>query len=268
MHITVLQAFLLGLGAYLSNSGILFGWMFLNILTKPLVLCFFIGLIMGDMPSAIAAGVLIQGMYLGATSIGGVQSMPSINMSLWFGVPFAMIAGGSTEEVAALALTICLACSAVETPLRQLANVIKIIGLHRMDAVIHQGKLKKGMWTAYIWQQGLTFLQVGVPVVLLCLVGQELVIAVATQMPAWVTGCIGVFTGLLKTLGFALLMLCLLKNNAQWLLFLFGFALVKGMGISVLSLTFIALGIAYIVFICSSDKKEEPAELEESGMEV
>ncbi len=263
MQITVLQAILLGIGAYVMNSGIFFGWMFLNIMSKPLIMCFVIGLIMGDMPNAMAAGVTIQAMYLGATSIGGVQSMPSIGMSMWFGVPFAMIAGGTPAEVATLALTICLACSAVETPLRSLANVVKIAGLHQMDALIAKGKLKSGMWCAYIWQQAVTIIQVGIPVTVLCLVGQEAVIAVATQMPPWVTGCIGVFTSLLRMLGFSLLMLSLLKHGAQWLLFLFGFALVKGMGISVLSLTFIALGIAYLVFICSGEK--DPAE---TGLEV
>lgn len=263
MQISVIQALLLGFGAYVTNSGIFFGWMFLNIMSRPLIICFLIGLIMGDMPSAMAAGVLIQGMYLGQTSIGGVSSMPQIGMSMWFGVPFAMIAGGSPEEVAALALTICLACSAIETPLKSLANVVKIAGLHQMDALIGKGKLKQGMWCAYIWQQGLTIVQVGIPVVLLCLMGQDIIVSLASTLPAWVGGCITTFTSLLRMLGFSLLMMSLLKHGSQWLLFLFGFALVKGMGISVLSLTFIALGIAYLVFLCTGEK--DPAQ---NGLEV
>lgn len=255
MQITVLQAILLGFGAYVTNSGIFFGWMFLNIMARPLIICFIIGLIMGDMTSAMAAGVLIQGMYLGQTSIGGVQSMPSIGMSMWFGVPFAMIAGGTPEEVAALALTICVACSAIETPLRSLSNVVKVAGLHHMDKFIEKGNLKGGMIAAYVWQQGLTILQVGLPVVLLCLLGQDLIIGAAQMMPAWLGGVINTFTGLLRTLGFSLLMMSLLKKNSQWLLFLFGFALVKGMGVSVLSLTFIALGIAYLVFMVGGEKE-------------
>lgn len=258
MQITIVQAILLGICSYAYNSGIIGGWVLLNIMARPLPIAFAIGLIMGDMKTAMIVGCVIQAMYLGATSIGGVQSMPSIGMSMFFGIPIAMCAGGTPEEITTLALTICLACSAVETPLKSFGNVVKQAALHNVDSFVHRGKFKQAIAATYIWQQGLCFLLYGLPVILLAMVGQDVIIAAAAMLPAWVTGVINTFTALLKTLGFGLLLAGLLKNKAQWLLFLFGFALVKGMGISVLSLTFISLGIAYLVFLLSG-KDETPS---------
>ncbi len=255
MQITVLQAILLGIASYAYNSGILGGWIFLNICSRPLTIAFAIGLIMGDMKTAMIIGCVIQALYLGATSIGGVQSMPAIGMSMFFGIPIAMAASSGPEEAAALALTICLACSAIETPLKSFGNIVKQAALHHVDSFVHRNKLKQAIAATYIWQQGLCFLMYGLPVMLLALVGQDAIITMVALLPPWVTGVITTFTSLLRTLGFGLLLAGLLKNKAQWFLFLFGFALVKGMGISVLSLTFIGLGIAYLVFVLS-DKGE------------
>jgi len=90
VQITVLQAILLGIASYAYNSGILGGWIFLNICSRPLTIAFAIGLIMGDMKTAMIIGCVIQALYLGATSIGGVQSMPAIGMSMFFGIPIAI----------------------------------------------------------------------------------------------------------------------------------------------------------------------------------
>ena len=52
-----------------------------------------------------------------------------------------------------------------------------------------------------------------------------------------------------------------MKNNVQWILFMFGFALVKSAGFNVLTLTFVALGLAYIVFLCAPKKNTEELEV-------
>lgn len=260
MQITLVQAILLGICSYAYNSGILGGWVFLNIMSKPLPIAFAIGLIMGDMETAMIVGCVIQSLYLGATSIGGVQSMPAIGMSMFFGIPIAMMAGGTPEEITTLALTICLACSAVETPLKSFGNVTKQAALHHVDNLVHAGKFKSAIAATYIWQQGLCFVLYGLPVILLALMGQDAVIAVAAALPKWVTGVMGTFTTILRTLGFGLLLAGLIKHPAQWLLFLFGFALVKGAGMNMLTLTFVSLGIAYLVFVLS--EKNETANVE------
>ena len=255
MHISMMQAVLLGIGSFAFSSGTIpLGWMSLNIMGKPLLISAVIGIIMGDTTTAIIIGCLLQTLYLGATSIGGVSSMPQIGTSMWFALPIAMASTGNAEEASALALTICMACAPVETALKSLANAVKVAALHHVDSIIDKGHLKQGLIMSYVWQNGLVFVQCGIPVILLARLGQDVVINMVAMLPPWVSGVITVWTSLLRLLGFALLLATLIKNKAQWLLFIFGFALVKGAGFSTMTLTLVAIGLAFIVFTVTGFK--------------
>lgn len=257
--ISVGQALLLGLFSYFSNGGLVyFGYVGALIMQKPIVAALICGIIMGDPTTAILIGCTIQAVYIGAANVAGVTSLPAINMSVWFAIPVAMTIGGDVTVAAQAALTICLACGPVETALRQLMNVVRAAILHVMDAAVHRGDLSKAKLIAYGGSQGLAFLQFALPVPILCLLGQEAVVSVVNMLPDWLLGCLGSFTKLLPLLGFMILLAGLLKNNAQWILFVFGFALVKAAGLSVLTVTIIALAVAYVIFLCSG-KEEGPA---------
>lgn len=260
LTISVWQALLLGLFSYFANSGLAyFGYVGALIMQKPIVAALICGIIMGDPATAILIGCTIQAVYIGAANVAGVASLPAINMSVWFAIPVAMTIGGDVSLAAQAALTICLACGPVETALRQLMNVVRAAILHVMDAAVHRGDLKKAWFIAYGGSQGLAFLQFALPVPILCLLGQEAVVSVVNMLPDWLLGCLGSFTKLLPLLGFMILLAGLLKNNAQWILFVFGFALVKAAGLSVLTVTIIALAVAYVIFLCSGKEEESNA---------
>ena len=259
LTISVGQALLLGLFSYFSNGGLVyFGYVGALIMQKPIVAALICGIIMGDPATAILIGCTIQAVYIGAANVAGVTSLPAINMSVWFAIPVAMTIGGDVSLAAQAALTICLACGPVETALRQLMNVVRAAILHVMDAAVHKGDLRKAKLIAYGGSQALAFLQFALPVPILCLLGQEAVVSVVNMLPYWLLGCLGSFTKLLPLLGFMILLSGLLKNKAQWILFVFGFALVKAAGLSVLTVTIIALAVAYVIFLCSG-KEEDPA---------
>ena len=58
MQITILQAILLGLFCFLVSTGMFpLGWLSMNIMSKPLIHCMIIGLIMGDMKNALIISV-------------------------------------------------------------------------------------------------------------------------------------------------------------------------------------------------------------------
>ena len=83
MQITILQAILLGLFCFLVSTGMFpLGWLSMNIMSKPLIHCMIIGLIMGDMKNALIIGCVIQAAYIGQMSIGGVATLPSINVAV------------------------------------------------------------------------------------------------------------------------------------------------------------------------------------------
>lgn len=257
--IQVWQALLLGLFCWMSNSGLVyFGYVGFTIMQKPIVAAMICGFIMGDPATAILIGCTIQAVYIGAANVAGVASLPAINMSVWFAIPVAMTVGGGVDLAAQTALAICLACGPVETALSQMMNVARQAILHVADGAFRAGELKKGTLITYAGQQALVFLQFALPVPILCLLGQKAVVSAVSMLPDWLLGCLGSFTKLLPLLGFMILLAGLLKNNAQWILFVFGFALVKAAGLSVLTVTIIALAIAYVIFLCSGKGGEEP----------
>lgn len=260
--IQIWQALLLGLFCWMSNSGVVyFGYIGFTIMQKPIVAAMICGIIMGDPTTAILIGCTIQAVYIGAANVAGVASLPAINMSVWFAIPVAMTIGGDVALAAQTALAICLACGPVETALGQMMNVPRQALLHVTDGIFRAGNLKKGSLAIYVGQQALVFLQYALPVPILCLLGQGAVVSAVSMLPDWLLGCLGSFTRLLPLLGFMILLAGLLKNNAQWILFVFGFALVKAAGLSVLTVTIIALAIAYVIFLCSG-KGEESSPVE------
>lgn len=262
------QALLLGLFCWMANGGLVyFGYVGFTIMQKPIVAAMICGIIMGDPTTAILIGCPIQAVYIGAASVAGVASLPAINTSVWFAIPVAMTLGGDVELAAQSALAICLACGPVETALMQLMNVPRQALLHIADGVYEKGDLKKGSLIIYAGQQALAFLQYALPVPILCMLGQKAVVAAVEMLPEWLMGCLGAFTKLLPLLGFMILLSGLLKNKAQWIMFILGFALVKAAGLSILTVTILALAIAYILFLCTGSKEEQEEETVESKQE-
>lgn len=255
MEISVLQAILLGVCCYLCLSEMVFaGWIGQTIFTKPLVHALFIGLILGDMKDAMIIGAAIQSLYLGQVVVGGVSSLPSINISIWFAIPLAMISGGGVE----VALAICLPFAVLESLYMVIGNMYNQALLHRMDALIDKGKLKQAYWTPYL-SQVFRFL---VPIIVVpgvCLVGADAVTTVVSMLPGWVTGCIGVFMSLLPLLGFMMLLSVLVKNKLHFVLFVFGFALCRVCGLNTLTITIIAGAIASVAYMVMSVQENKEA---------
>ena len=264
MSITVLQAVILGILAGLIGTELFpIGYVGMTILGKPLIIATIAGFVVGDVQTGIIIGCTLQALYLGAVVIGGVSSLPSIGLTAWFAVPLCIVSGLDAEEAAALCVTICLAGSAVETLLRSVNNVLKQFILHAGDTAINNGNLKAGYWIP--WTSNiLTFVENFVIVVLFAMLGQDVVVALVSALPAWVTGCMSVFTHMLPLLGFMMLLSVMLKNNLQWILFVFGFALIKVAGLDIITVTIISLAIAYLMYIITSaNKSSEIAEEEE-----
>ncbi len=257
MSISVFQAIILGVLSGLTGTELFpLGYVSMNMFGRPLIIATIAGLVVGDVRTGIIIGITLQSLYLGAVVIGGVSSLPSIGLTSWFAVPLCIISGEDAEVAAALCVTICMAGSAVETILRSVNNVVKQFFLHWSDSALRQGNLRAAYWIPWI-TNAITFLENFVIVVAFALVGQEVVVAVVSALPAWVSGVMGTFTNLLPLLGFMMLLSVMLKNNLQWILFLMGFALAKVAGLDIITVTIIALAIAYCMYVVTAPKEEE-----------
>ena len=249
MEISVTQAILLGLFCFLVNTGMFpLGWLSMNIMSKPLIPAMIIGIIMGDISNALIIGSVIQAAYIGQMSIGGVATLPTITYSLWFALPMALVSGGD----AAQCLTICLAFAAVESIGKTIGNIVKVIFLHRQDALIEKGRIKEAWWypvLGHVW----TFIA-SLIVPIICLLGTDIVVSFVNSLPQEINAITNTFTGMLPAIGFMLLLVGLIHDKMQWIYFLFGFVLAAGLGWDTITITVVGCVIAYLVFQFTPDK--------------
>lgn len=252
---TITQAVLLGLLCWFTQSNWLGGTIFTQVAIKPLVAAFFCGLVMGDMQSAMIVGASLQAVYIGAVAVGGVESMPSINLIQWFAIPAAMVAGAGVE----VCITLALALSAINTPLTQIErNVVKVPMVHLQDHLCQKGNLKVAKWMPAISMLYNLVVDM-VLIVGLCMIGTDAVVAIVGMLPTAVTDVLQIFNSILPLLGFCMLLMSLIKNNFQFIYFVFGFMLYQCMGLSLISITIFAACIAYVQYV-SSGKKGDTAQ--------
>jgi mannose/fructose/N-acetylgalactosamine-specific phosphotransferase system component IIC len=103
----ILQAALVGLGYYLSNSPWLFGNGGFFGLYRPLVAGLFVGFIFGDPAKGAQIGASINLLYIGFISAGGsIPADPSV--AGWVGTALAMAGGLSAEAAISLGVAIGL----------------------------------------------------------------------------------------------------------------------------------------------------------------
>lgn len=255
MEISLIQAILLGLFCFLVNTGMFpLGWLSMNIISKPLIQAMIIGLIMGDVSDALIIGSVIQAAYIGQMSIGGVATLPTISYSLWFALPMAIVSGGD----AAQCLTICLAFAAVESIGKTVGNIFKVAFLHRQDALIEKGEIKKAWWypvLGHIWTLVCSAL-----ISVICLIGTDVVVSFINSLPQEINAITNTFTGMLPAIGFMLLLVGLIHDKLQWIYFLFGFVLAAGLGWDTITITVVGCVIAYLVFQFTTNKSDTVTE--------
>ena len=254
MQITILQAILLGLFCFLVSTGMFpLGWLSMNIMSKPLIHCMIIGL-----KNALIIGCVIQAAYIGQMSIGGVATLPSINVALWFALPLTLVSGGDAAEC----LTIALAFAAVQNILNTVGNLVKVGFLHRQDALIEKGKIKQAWWfpaCGHIW----TFVSCMIIVPVFCLAGSAVISNIVNALPPQINAITSTFTGLLPAIGFMILMVTLIHTPFQWIYFLFGFVLAAALGWDTISITIMGCVIAYLIFQFTPGKQLAGAAVEE-----
>ena len=242
---SIFQALLLGFFGWLMNSHILLGHWGFQIFRRPLIAGMICGLVMGDVTKGIMVGAVLQAMYIGTMNVGGIASMPPIDISQWFAIPLALLQGGDAEVAIALAIPFSFLAQMLQV---LLMNVNQII-LHKADDLIAKGKLKQAYWIHFAVPTALNLVINMSIITILCLIGSAAIDVIVSAVPASIMGILGVFTKIIPLLGFAILLNSLLKNNSQLIFFVLGFALLKVVGLNVITITIIGGAIAYVIFM-------------------
>ena len=255
MHI--LQIFLIALFAYLGSigspwiGGLTGGWYTLG---RPLVASLIVGIILGDVPTALAIGITLQAMYIGVITPGAVLPF-DVNYAGYL-VPAVIIMSKADPSIAA---TLAVPVAMIGVLIWNLTWVLNVVFVHRADKFAEEGNLK-GMKICNVYGgQALNFICRFVPAFLILYFGGTMMQSVVNSIPAGVQSYLSVVSGMLPALGVGLLLNMIVKDKSFIGIFLVGFILTTYLKLPIIAIAVIGgvIALFYYKIASATAKKEE-----------
>jgi len=254
METNLIQALIIGILCYLGALhtpflGCTAGWYAIG---RPLVAGTLVGLVLGDVQTGMLIGATINAVFIGAITPGGAMAA-DLNFAGFVGTALAMMTKSSPEVAVSLAVPIGL----VGVFAWNAWSTINVFFAHMADKYAQKGNAK-GIWiSGVLLPQILGFIFRFLPCFLVVLFGQQIGDAISQAIPQWLTDALGAVGKMLPAIGMALLLKMMINKFNLWAFFLFGFIGVAVMKLSIVPLTLIGLGLAFVVLYLKTGREVE-----------
>jgi mannose/fructose/N-acetylgalactosamine-specific phosphotransferase system component IIC len=241
----LIQAALVGLGYYLSNSPWIAGNGGFFGLYRPLVAGFIVGIIFGDPAKGAEIGAAINLLYIGFISAGGsIPADPSV--AGWVGTALAM-AGGLD---AASAITLGTAVGLLGTIIFFTRMSVDAAFAHRADAFAEKGDIGGVSRANWVWPQIFLFIISFFPATIAVYLGANVVgdgiTWLGTNAP-WVLRGFQIAGGLLPAIGIAMNMRFIFRGSVMPYYFIgYILAVTAGSGINIVGIAIVGAALAWI----------------------
>lgn len=246
---SIMNAVLIALLYWVSQAKIWYGF---SIMRMPLSIAPIIGLLLGDMKTALMVGATLQMIYIGSIAPGGNPPADE-GLASCIAIPIALTAGIAPEVAISLAIPLGI----LGVVLENVRKTMNTIFIHRADKHARDANVKAIQRNATIYPILLAFPMRFIPVFVASLYGPDAVQAFVEVLPAWATHGLAVAGGILPALGFAITMIVIGKK--QYLpLFITGFFLVAFTGISTIGISI--FGVCFVLMylqLKNNDNKSE-----------
>lgn len=252
----VVQYLLIALVALVASlDERLFG---ITMLGRPLFTSLFVGIILGDIPSAVMVGAALESMFMGSVMVGAAVP-PEVYASGVLGCAFAVIVGTGTAAAVALALPV----SVFLQVWRNLCYAVPgAYASRKIDAALANRDLAK----VNLYHLTIVPLAIGIPSALLVFCslyfGADLINGALSGIPQFVMNGLNVASGVLACVGFALLIRTMSNNKLLPYLFI-GFILVMYPGMDVISIAALAACVAVLLMFNQGPSGQSDALAEE-----
>ena len=250
----ILIALFIYLGAIGSIVGNTIGWYCLG---RPLVAAFVVGLIMGDVTTAMIVGIPLQIAYLANVTPGGAVSW-DLSYATYIGTAMAIALKNTVDSDAALvglAFAGAGVGGAVGGTMWNVHYALDVFINRWAHRVAVSGDTKRMWMPNIIGGQLIGFVCRFVPAVILLMAVRAAGEASGVSIPGWFTTGISAFGSMMAALGMGIILSFLLKQKYQWAVFFAGFVLVTYFGLNVMAVAVIAL-IAATLFYSVAGRKE------------
>jgi PTS system mannose-specific IIC component len=249
----IIQVILIALFIYLGSIGSIvgntIGWYTLG---RPLVAAFVVGLILGDVQTAMLVGIPLQIMYMGNVTPGGAVAW-DLSYATYIGTAGAIVFGKGLDTTQIIGLAVVFAgigglvgqimwniSYALNLPLNRVAN-----------KYAEAGETKKMYIPNVVLGQLIGFACRFIPavIVLTSMTAASGQADFAAIIPGWVTTALGIFGGMMAALGMGIILSFLLKKKYHLAIFLAGFILVTYFSLSTMAVAVVAILAAILYYV-------------------
>ena len=249
----VLIALFIYLGAIGSIVGNTIGWYCLG---RPLIASFVVGIIMGDVQTAMIVGIPLQIAYLANVTPGGAVAW-DLSYATYIGTAMALAMKGTVDNEAALiglAFTGAGIGGVVGGTMWNVHYALDVLLNRWAERIAAAGDTKKMWMPNVIGGQLIGFACRFIPAIMVLLAIRAGADA-GISIPAWFITGISSFGSMMAALGMGIILSFLIKKKYDWAVFLIGFVLVTYFNLGMMAVAVIGV-LAATIFYQIIDKKE------------
>ena len=227
---------------------------------KPLLASVGVGIILGDMTTAIMIGATMELMWLGVNNIGAYVP-PDVISGTIVGAALGIMGSTDTASAIALAVAVGIPTATLVQQLNILVMTTNISLVHAADKAVLNGKFNAV--NKYFWAGALCFfLTRAVPVFIATGIGsfvvEDIMSFLQNQVP-WVLTGFSIAGGMMPAVGLAMLLTMMMKKN-MWIFLIIGFVLSAYLKLPVMGIALAACAVAGLYdIILEGQKNKAPA---------
>ena len=215
---------------------------------KPLLASIGVGIILGDLQTAIIIGATLELMWLGVNNIGAYVP-PDVISGTVVGAAVGILGGGNTSTAISTAVAVAVPVSLLVQQINMLVMTTNISLVHRADKVAEGGKAIKLSKLHFIGGT-MFFLSRAVPVFLAVYFGSQFVQSILDSIPANILAGFSVASKIIPAVGLAMLLTLMMKKN-MWIFLLIGFVMSAYMNLPLLAVSMVgaSMGALYDILM-------------------
>lgn len=214
----------------------------------PVTVGLFAGLIMGDVPTALAIAGTFQLMSLGVAALGG-SSVPDYALATVVAIYLNSRTGLDVGASVAIGLPVGILAINLDVLTRTLNSIIT----EKSKKYLELREFKK-MQTVNFLSIFLVAMQAFIPMIILVAFGPAAVQSIIELVPEWVTSGLNIAGGMLPVVGVAMLMRYMPTGRYIWAL-LVGFVMAAYSSMPILAISIIGFALAVYTYNKLTDSK-------------
>ncbi|MEG0357803.1 MAG: PTS sugar transporter subunit IIC [Anaerorhabdus sp.] len=235
---------------------------------KPLLASVGVGIILGDLQTAIIIGATLELMWLGVNNIGAYVP-PDVISGTIVGASIGILSNQDLATSIATAVAVAVPTALLVQQINMLVMTLNISLVHKADKEAEKVNYKGiGLLN---WTGGaMFFLSRAVPVFIAVYLGANAIDMILAFIPAKILAGFGVASKVIPAVGLAMLLTMMLKKN-MWMFLILGFVLSAYLGLPTLAIALVgavAAGIYDLIQSKSDNESKMESKIEEGEYDL